>query len=354
MIQNNHVDQWSSRCFELGVSGAKLFEAWREAHLAVFEVAGQTDQIETFDGKLKLWSTGRFVLNASACTGISFVRSPEPARGKLLDHFGIRLVQAGTAKGTVGTRKLLAAAGDLVFLDLQKSMRFETSIEGGVTSDLTLWIPRSRLQSLVAEEHLLHGVVLKDGVAGGAVLGAALRTFAMHADHVTVGEMDELADGLVGLAAKILASPLQAIKQSQFATPLESFVTIRRFIDANLASRELGIDMIAKSFGLSRASLYRLFEPIGGVASYIRKQRLARALQEITATGFANRRIGPIAYRCGFKSVAVFNRAFRQTYGIKPTQARSAASAIFPRTAISPAIDGDVGVLARWLLEISR
>ena len=343
------------RMFELGVSGVstKLFEAWREAHLAVFDVAGQADQIETFDGKHQLWSTSRFVLSESACTGISFVRSPESARGKFLDHFGIRLVVAGTVEGAMGTRKIFAGAGDIVFLDLQQSILLETSIEGGLTSDLTLWIPRSRLQSLVAEENLLHGIVLKGSAPGGAVLGAALRTFTMHADHMTAGEMDELADGLVGLAARILASPLQVIKQSQVATPLASFVTIRRFIDRNLASHEFGIDMIAKSFGLSRASLYRLFEPIGGIASYIRKQRLDRAFQEITATGFTNRRIGPIAYRYGFKSAAVFSRAFRETYGIKPTQARSAASPIFPRIAVSPATDKEVGVLARWLLETS-
>jgi AraC-like DNA-binding protein len=342
-----------ARIFKLGVFRVSIrqFEAWRDAHLGLFEVAGKADQIETFDGKLQLWSTGRFVFSESTCTGISFVRSPEPARVKLLDHFAIRLVVAGTVEGAVGTRKFLAGAGDLVFLDLQQFVGFETSVGGGLTSDLTLWIPRSRLQSLVAEEHLLHGLVLKGGVPGGAVLGAALRTFARHTDHMTVGEMDELADGLIGLAAKTLASPLQAIRQSQATTPLESLVTIRRFIDRNLASRELGIDMIAKSFGLSRASLYRLFEPIGGVASYIRKQRLDRALQEITATGFANRRIGPIAFRCGFKSVVVFNRAFRQKYGIKPTQARSAGSAIFPRTAASSAIDGAAGVLARRLFE---
>jgi AraC-like DNA-binding protein len=344
------------RSFELGASGVrpKLFEAWREAHSAVFDLAGQADQIEAFDGKHQLWSTSRSVLSESACTGISYARSPGPVRGKLLDHFGIRLVVAGTIEGAVGTRKLFASAGDLLFLDLQQSICFETSHQGAWTSDLTLWTPRSRLQSLIAEEHLLHGLVLKGGTPGAAVLGAALRSFTMHADHLTVGEMDAIADGLVELAAKIVASPLQGIEQSQVAAPLASFVTIRRFIDRNLLSRELGVDMIAKSFGLSRASLYRLFEPVGGIASYIRKQRLDRALQEITATGLTNRRIGPIAYRYGFKSAAVFSRTFRETYGIKPTQARSAVSAIFPHTAVSPATDREVGVLARSLLETSR
>jgi AraC-like DNA-binding protein len=344
------------RVLELGAFGVgtKRFEAWREAHSAVFDVAGQADQIAAFDGKHRLWSTSRFVLSESACTGISYARSPGPVRGKLLDHFGIRLVAAGTIEGAVGTRKIFAGAGDLLFLDLQQSISFETSHKGGWTSDVTLWIPRSRMQSLIAEEHLLHGLVLKGGTPGAAVLGAALRSFTTHADHMTVDEMDAIADGLVELAAKIVASPLQGIEQSQAAAPLASFVSIRRFIDRNLLSRELGVDMIAKTFGLSRASLYRLFEPVGGIASFIRKQRLDRALQEITATGLTNRRIGPIAYRYGFKSAAVFSRTFRETYGIRPTQARSGASAIFNSTEASSATDSEIGVLARCLLEASR
>jgi AraC-like DNA-binding protein len=344
------------RSFELGASGVrpKLFEAWRDAHSAVFDVDGHADQIEAFDGKHRLWSTSRFVLSVSACTGISYTRFPGPERGKLLDHFGARLVVAGTIEGDIGTRKIFASAGDLLFLDLQQSISFETSHQGGWTSDLTLWIPRSRLQSWIAEDHLLHGLVLEGGTPGGAVLGAALRSFTMHAGQMTVGEMDAIAEGLVELAAKIVASPLQGFEQSQAAAPLASFVTIRRFIDRNLLSRELGVDMIARTFGLSRASLYRLFEPVGGIASFIRKQRLDRALQEITATGLTNRRIGPIAYRYGFKSAAVFSRTFRETYGIRPTQARSGVSPVFPHGAASPVIDSEVGVLAQCLLEASR
>jgi len=52
---------------------------------------------------------------------------------------------------------------------------------------------------------------------------------------------------------------------SGVAIPLASFVTIRRFIDRNLKSPELSPEMIARNFGLSRASLYRLFEPGGGI-----------------------------------------------------------------------------------------
>ena len=49
----------------------------------------------------------------------------------------------------------------------------------------------------------------------------------------------------------------------------------------------------ATAFGLSRAALYRHFEPVGGIAAYIRSARHSRAYQEIVAPEFANQRIVP-------------------------------------------------------------
>lgn len=65
--------------------------------------------------------------------------------------------------------------------------------------------------------------------------------------------------------------------------------------------------------------------------------------------GLQDHRIGPIAYRAGFQSIPAFNRAFREAYGQTPRSAR--------KTEGSPVCDarprGKMGVLTRWLLEIS-
>ena len=106
---------------------------------------------------------------------------------------------------------------------------------------------------------------------------------------------------------------------------LTSFVTIRRYIEQNLRSSALNADGLAKTFGLSRASLYRLFEPVGGIASHIRKARLNRAYQEIVAPDLANQRIAPIVYRLGFKNLSAFNRLFKATYGLSPGEVRARA-----------------------------
>jgi AraC-like DNA-binding protein len=111
------------------------------------------------------------------------------------------------------------------------------------------------------------------------------------------------------------------------------------------------VDKLARTFGLSRASLYRLFEPVGGVASYIRTRRLARARQELTTPGLEDRRIGPIAYRAGFQSIPAFNRAFRAAYGQTPRGTRKPEGGGSPIELKTPR--RRMGILARWLVEIS-
>ena len=161
--------------------------------------------------------------------------------------------------------------------------------------------------------------------------------------------MDELVSGVVGLCARVIGYPHRRAGSEARPPPLESFVTVCRFVEANLGARDLGVDKLATTFGLSRASLYRLFEPVGGVASYIRTRRLARARQELTAPGLEDRRIGPIAYRAGFQSIPAFNRAFRAAYGQTPRSARKpeGGSPSIPRPRRARWGPG------RWLLEIS-
>ena len=156
-------------------------------------------------------------------------------------------------------------------------------------------------------------------------------------------------NGVTELTAKIIG-PVLATNLAPGGTPLESYVSIRRFIDRHLTSPALSVDMIATSFGLSRATLYRLFEPVGGIATYIRKQKLDRAFQEITAASRSNGRVGPIAYRLGFKNFSAFSRAFRSAYGVSPAEAREKALHQLPSPLLtSDVVEGDS--LGRLLIE---
>ncbi|MET7765745.1 helix-turn-helix domain-containing protein [Streptomyces sp. NPDC005393] len=58
------------------------------------------------------------------------------------------------------------------------------------------------------------------------------------------------------------------------------------------------------------------------VASYIRRQRLARARRDLADPCLATRPVHAIAARWGFLRPADFTRAFRTIYGSTPTEYR--------------------------------
>jgi len=318
----------------------------------VFDIGAGAQDISSFEGDFVAWSSGRFVLSEAKSSRIHLLRSADGSPGRF-DHFAIRLVVSGDIAGLAGSKSVDAESGDVLFIDLSQSLNLLISGRSEISSDVTLWVPRSRLLAAVGDDHERHGLVVKGTSPVGSLICACLRTLASHANRMSVKEMHALASGCVELTAQGIALTLEASAASASANPLASFVTIRRFIDRNLTSPELDTKMIAESFGLSRASLYRLFEPLGGVAGYVRKRRLDRAYQEITAPGFANRRIGPIAYRLGFKNVSAFNRVFRETYGVSPGQARATALKGFSGVLLRAETAGGDS-LGRWLARIAN
>ena len=100
---------------------------------------------------------------------------------------------------------------------------------------------------------------------------------------------------------------------------------VRRAILREIGSGQLKPAILAREAGLSRSSLYRLFENDGGVARYIQQVRLAMAHDALRDPVMAGRTIGVIAKAHGFPSPLIF-RAFRAAYGLSPREARSGLS----------------------------
>ena len=92
----------------------------------------------------------------------------------------------------------------------------------------------------------------------------------------------------------------------------------------------------------------RLFEPMGGVARYIRQRRLAGAALSLADPELRATRLGDVGFRWGFATPSSFTRAFRQAFGVSPSVARERG------VAPARAIDEDAPLdgarrLARWM-----
>ena len=79
-------------------------------------------------------------------------------------------------------------------------------------------------------------------------------------------------------------------------------------------------------FQLSRATLYRLFEPDGGLSRYIQDQRLHRAVMRLISSDFRNARMIDFAVDFHFSSDTTFVRAFHRQFGLPPGEVRHLAN----------------------------
>jgi AraC-like DNA-binding protein len=102
---------------------------------------------------------------------------------------------------------------------------------------------------------------------------------------------------------------------------------VKRHIEANLLSEAICAAALCRRFRLSRASLYRLFEPEGGLVHYVQERRLQRAFQRLISPAGGEIRMIDLAIDYHFSSDNTFIRAFRRRFGLTPGKVRALAAA---------------------------
>ncbi|MEL7117779.1 MAG: hypothetical protein AAGP08_19730, partial [Pseudomonadota bacterium] len=72
---------------------------------------------------------------------------------------------------------------------------------------------------------------------------------------------------------------------------------------------------LGAAVGASRATVYRVFEPDGGVDAAVRKRKLRRAAVDLSLAAPSRGIVRRIAERYGFDDVNQFSRGFRRELG---------------------------------------
>ena len=101
---------------------------------------------------------------------------------------------------------------------------------------------------------------------------------------------------------------------------------IKADIDANLISRDLSLESLARRNGISVRYVRELFNDDGtSFTDYVLKMRLLRAYGVLCRPGSAQVKVSTIALDSGFGDLSHFNRAFRRYFSLTPTDARALA-----------------------------
>lgn len=327
------------------LSGAACFEQWRNILSIVFDVdLDHRDDADGFTGSMTTYHLGGLLLSETAGSAVRFRRDGATIARSAIEHYLVQVYLEGGYAGTVGGREVEMRAGDVCVLDLTRPLATRASD----FRNITIVVPRDGLAPLVKAPDALHGTVVSGASPLGSLLGDHLRTLYDQLPGMTEREAQAVAGGTAGLVAACLGCTRDAREPPVADLHAAMLARIRRFIDERLDSPDLDADAICRSFGLSRSSLYRLFEPLGGVAAHIRGRRLARALTDLVTPQPGRARVIDVALHWGFGSEASFGRAFRAAYGLTPAEARDVAEGM--RRLLAPT---DVGaadtILQHWM-----
>ena len=245
--------------------------------------------------------------------GQTLFRTAEKIAPDGLDHYIVQFNIAGSHTGDYDGVTFSAGPGEVYISDLSRPLVLRST----AVKVLSTFLPRAQVKA-VAPDIELHGMVLDANRAGLLIehLTSVTRWFPQL--------IPETLPGITRATIELLGACLtMEARRADFGVR-ESPVLLRArgYVEANLLEPSLNPARISEALGVSRSTLYRLFEPLGGVTGYVWERRLHLARAALLDPKRA-RRISEIAFQCGFSSEAHFSRSFRKAFNIRPSDLRS-------------------------------
>lgn len=258
-------------------------------------------------GSCEWFPLGRLSV-ASARIGASrFVRDPARAAGALADSLLVLLPQRGGLYGTADGKPIELRQGDIAFFDLANAIDIEAS-DGAY---LGLVLPHDAVN-----DDARGGMVLRESQLPCRMLARHLEQLLSSAPAAGAAESEALARSTIAVVQLCLDFAPSSRRQSAQTLRMR----ILAYMDANLHEPELGPELIARTFHISRTWLYRIFSGSGGVRRCIRDKRLDAAFRDLCEQ--PQRRVIDVAWHRGFASERYFQRAFAERFGLNPSDVR--------------------------------
>jgi len=296
------------------------FGAWQES-VGVFldsHLDSRSDPL-AFAGDVESYLLDDIVISRPRANGQKFDRaSPRIARDGI-DHYMIQFFAYGGTEIAMG-RRSLQAERRVVGFDLGETL-------DSFNSDFDIIcavVPRARLAPLLAHPDSLQGAT-PSTEGGGKLLADFIPNLFVGLPDLSPQQTGSAARALTELIATAFNGETFAANDAPEIALQALALKAKTFIKNNLASPALDPDEVAAAMGLSRSVLYRLFRDVGGIAFYIREQRLRRCFADLVSERGRDMQVGEIAWRWGFTDAAHFSRLFRDRFGCSPSDARTDA-----------------------------
>ncbi|SNR87026.1 helix-turn-helix domain-containing protein [Puniceibacterium sediminis] len=308
-----------------GIALPERFSAWRDSIDVIFDTKldEHSDPL-AFNARMDASMFGDVVIGRLASDTQAFARPQTKILADGLDAYLVQVFTRGTCSVQDGRHTRIVRPGDIYIIDASAPL---DAVDYGF-EHITAMIPRDMISRNLARPDGHHRRVIPAEMPLAKLLYAYVCTLSANRTQMTASDGVAAIAPLLSLIESILNAPVPGAVGQHDGQAVEFAVlnTIKDHIETNLSNRDMTPDTLATIMGMSRSRLYRLFEQMGGVSKYIRQRRLRRSLQDLLDQSHRTMRIGEIAWRWGFGSESDFSRAFKQRYGVNPSEARDARS----------------------------
>jgi AraC-like DNA-binding protein len=283
-----------------------------------------------FHAKVDYWRMGSIVVGSNQSSPMRLIRTPDRARRDGLDHWVLRVSRRGVVRSRAGDRVYASRPGELL---LERLADCYDDVWSADEWTALIFPPKAFPEIDRALESLGTGPVR--GMRAGLLADYILALDRVLVD-MTAAEVPTLAQATRALIAALSPEADGPARRSMVVARLRA----ERVIRANLASARLDAKRVAALSGVSRSTLYRVFEDVGGVAAHVRRLRLDAVFAALTDPERRGHTIAQIAAEAGFHCVASFNRAFKARFSASPGEVRATQGVPLQATeAATPAPD---------------
>jgi AraC-like DNA-binding protein len=294
--------------------------AWRDYLDRLVDIPIKRRQLELgFHGELNTYLLPDVVYCDSRTDAVTQSRSAARIAADNLRDFVFHVAIKGIVETTTQTPRPRSCqyTPGILALDLGQPM---TMVRPAPAHVLAFFLPRAMVAAVLPDPDIIHGCVIAYTTPLTRLI---LRQIHILAHSLTTLPLEQRQYAIQTCAHMILTAygKQQRLGDRERAAARAAVqAQIEQYIHANLHQESLSPESVLRAFPVGRSTIYRMFEPHGGLHAYIRHCRLSEAARELVALQQVG--VAEIGLGLGFNSASDFSRAFSRQYSMSPSDYR--------------------------------
>lgn len=237
--------------------------------------------------------------------------------------FVLVLLRSGSLHVVQRGRECNLLPGMFVLFDLSTPYTYAHKERADV---LDIKIPHSLLVAHLKDPYRFVATTRSALTGAGRITASFLSSLAGELSALPESNACTYGSRIVDLASLLFETSVHDVPIGQSAVRAALYRRCISFIESQLADPDLNPEKIAAALGISVRYLHKIFQGSDeSVGDLVRRKRLERARQILVDAGQASLPVKEVAFRTGFRTQAHFATAFKQIYGVSPSEVRQLA-----------------------------